>query len=120
MVAIVIITLIAAVVSEIATASRQIWSFARDDGLPFSPWLRKVRRCFSSPSPLLLFSFVLTSHFPLKRLPLLKHHYCHPAHPSPGITQVSPGWNIPLNAILSFLPLRRRHRAHQPWLLRRP
>ena len=42
MVAIVIITLISAVISEIATASRQIWSFARDNGLPFSPSLQKV------------------------------------------------------------------------------
>ena len=42
MVAIVIITLISAVISEIATASRQIWSFARDSGLPFSPQLQKV------------------------------------------------------------------------------
>ena len=42
MVAIVIITLISAVISEIATASRQIWSFARDNGLPFSPQLQKV------------------------------------------------------------------------------
>jgi amino acid transporter len=36
MIAIVIIALLFAVVSEIATASRQIWSFARDNGLPFS------------------------------------------------------------------------------------
>lgn len=43
MVAMVIITLIFAVISEIATASRQIWSFARDNGLPFSRWLAKVR-----------------------------------------------------------------------------
>ena len=42
MAAIVIITLISAVVSEVATASRQIWAFARDDGLPFSRFLRRV------------------------------------------------------------------------------
>ena len=42
MVALVIITLISAVICEIATASRQIWSFARDNGLPFSPFLRRV------------------------------------------------------------------------------
>ena len=42
MVALVIITLVSAVISEIATASRQIWSFARDHGLPFSSWLAKV------------------------------------------------------------------------------
>ena len=42
MTAIVIITLVSAVISEIATASRQVWSFARDNGLPFSPQLSKV------------------------------------------------------------------------------
>lgn len=42
MAAIVIITLIMAVVSEVATASRQIWAFSRDDGLPFSKFLRRV------------------------------------------------------------------------------
>ena len=29
-------------ISETATASRQIWSFARDNGLPGSVWLSKV------------------------------------------------------------------------------
>ena len=43
MVFIVIFTLVCAVISEIATASRQIWSFARDRGLPFSKFLSKVR-----------------------------------------------------------------------------
>ena len=42
MVSIVIIALVAAVISEVATASRQIWSFARDDGLPFSSFLKRV------------------------------------------------------------------------------
>ena len=40
--AIIIITLVSAVISEVATASRQIWSFARDSGLPFSPFLKQV------------------------------------------------------------------------------
>lgn len=43
MVALVIIALTASVVSEIATASRQLWSFARDGGLPFSRFLSYVR-----------------------------------------------------------------------------
>lgn len=42
MAAIVIVTLVFAVVSEVATASRQIWAFSRDDGLPFSKFLRRV------------------------------------------------------------------------------
>ncbi|KAL8691202.1 MAG: hypothetical protein Q9224_004231 [Gallowayella concinna] len=55
---IIVINIVSAVISEIATASRQIWSFARDDGFPFSGFLK----------------------------------------------QVSPGWNIPLNAVsVSFI-----------------
>ncbi len=42
MVAIVIILLVACCVSEVATASRQIWSFARDGGLPGSGWISQV------------------------------------------------------------------------------
>jgi choline transport protein len=41
-VAIVIIMLTACCISEGATASRQIWSFARDGGLPGSTWLARV------------------------------------------------------------------------------
>lgn len=40
--AIVIILLTACCISEVATASRQIWSFARDRGLPGSTWLSHV------------------------------------------------------------------------------
>ena len=42
MTAIVIIVFISAVISEIATSSRQLWSFARDGGLPGSSWIAKV------------------------------------------------------------------------------
>lgn len=43
MTAIVVIVFVSAVISEIATSSRQLWSFARDGGLPGSPWVAKVR-----------------------------------------------------------------------------
>jgi choline transport protein len=70
MTAIVIILLSACCISEVATASRQIWSFARDGGLPGSAWLSKVirRSCQHEET-------WLTS------------------------SQVSPGWNIPLRAV---------------------
>ncbi|RMZ88479.1 hypothetical protein DV736_g4298, partial [Chaetothyriales sp. CBS 134916] len=41
-VSIVIILLTASAISEVATSSRQIWSFARDHGLPGSDWLSRV------------------------------------------------------------------------------
>jgi hypothetical protein len=43
MTAVVIILLVSCCISEVATASRQIWSFARDGGLPASGWLSQVR-----------------------------------------------------------------------------
>ena len=49
MAAIVIITLVLAVVSEVATASRQVWAFSRDDGFPFSKYLRRVKPGWNIP-----------------------------------------------------------------------
>lgn len=48
MTGIIIITLTASVVAEIATASRQLWSFARDNGVPFSRYLSRVSNQHSS------------------------------------------------------------------------
>lgn len=42
MVTILIVTLTSSAISEVATASRQLWSFARDNGLPFSSTLSYV------------------------------------------------------------------------------
>lgn len=42
MVTIVVLCLTSCVISEVATASRQLWSFARDFGLPGSRWLSYV------------------------------------------------------------------------------
>lgn len=51
MTSIIIITLTSCCIGEVATASRQIWSFARDNGLPFSNFISHVilsRFLFSS------------------------------------------------------------------------
>ena len=42
MASIVIILLCSCCFSEVATSSRQLWSFARDRGLPASSWLSEV------------------------------------------------------------------------------
>jgi amino acid transporter len=42
MTAIVIVALTSSVISTIAAASHQLWSFARDGGLPFSPFITTV------------------------------------------------------------------------------
>jgi amino acid transporter len=43
MTAILVLTLTASTITEVATASRQLWSFARDRGLPFSDFFGYVR-----------------------------------------------------------------------------
>jgi amino acid transporter len=42
MVVIPLISLTGSVIAEIATASRQLWSFARDGGVPFSSYIAQV------------------------------------------------------------------------------
>lgn len=39
----IILTFMSALISEVATASRQLWSFSRDGGMPFSRHLEPVR-----------------------------------------------------------------------------
>ncbi|KAI9740802.1 MAG: hypothetical protein M1835_003125 [Candelina submexicana] len=56
--AIIIIALVSAVIAEIATASRQVWSFARDQGLPFSSFLAKVDPRFPIPLNAIIVSFI--------------------------------------------------------------
>ena len=43
MAAIIVVLLCSCCFSEVATASRQLWSFARDRGFPGSSWLSQVR-----------------------------------------------------------------------------
>jgi choline transport protein len=57
MTAIIIICLTSCCISQVATASRQIWSFARDNGLPFSGFLSQV-----SPTPQ-IFPFQFLTQF---------------------------------------------------------
>lgn len=43
MTAVLVVTLTASTITEVATASRQLWSFARDEGVPFSSFFAYVR-----------------------------------------------------------------------------
>lgn len=51
MTAIIIVNITSACISTVATASRQTWSFARDQGLPFSKVLSHVRCPLVYPQP---------------------------------------------------------------------
>lgn len=74
MTAVVWILLLFCCVNQVTTTSRQLFAFARDSGLPFSPTLAYVRR---------IRSVILVSM----------------AH----IDQVRPGWDVPVNAVLATL-----------------
>ena len=61
MTAIIIIMLSACAVSEVAAASRQIWSFARDAGLPGHSWLSKVSPGWNIPIPAVTVSLTISA-----------------------------------------------------------
>lgn len=79
MVAIIVVMLLSACISEVATASRQVctksfsddsqlltsynqlWSFARDRGLPFSGWLSKVSPGWNIPLRAVSISLIIST-----------------------------------------------------------
>lgn len=61
MCAVVIVCLVACCISEVATASRQLWSFARDNGLPGSRWLSHVNPGWNIPLRAVFVSLLITS-----------------------------------------------------------
>ncbi|KAI2815769.1 hypothetical protein CBS63078_10260 [Aspergillus niger] len=60
MTAIVTMSLIASVITEVATASRQLWSFARDGGVPLATFFGHVNPNWNIPLNAVLVSLVLT------------------------------------------------------------
>ena len=61
MTAIIVIMLTSACISEVATASRQLWSFARDQGLPGSGWLSRVSPGSNLPLRAISVSLVIST-----------------------------------------------------------
>ena len=61
MTGIIIVMLSGSCVSENATASRQLWSFARDRGLPFSTWLSYVSPRWNIPLRAVIVSMVISA-----------------------------------------------------------
>lgn len=58
---IIVVMLTSACISEVATASRQLWSFARDNGLPCSEWLSHVPDNWNIPLNAVLVSVVIST-----------------------------------------------------------
>lgn len=85
MTAILIVNITSACISTVATVSRQTWSFARDRGLPFSSFISYVS---------------LPCHAPSRAVPCLMCVHASDLTNDTADTQVKPGWNIPLNAVL--------------------
>ena len=61
MTAIIIVMLSACAVSEVAAASRQIWSFSRDAGLPGHSWLSKISPGWNIPLPAVAVSLTVSA-----------------------------------------------------------
>ncbi|KAK3670520.1 hypothetical protein LTR78_009624 [Recurvomyces mirabilis] len=55
------ILLVSCAVNTVTTSSRQLWSFARDGGPPFSNWLSKVRPGWDVPMNAMTVSFGFTA-----------------------------------------------------------
>lgn len=58
--ALVIVNITSAVISTVATVSRQTWAFARDGGLPFSNTVAHVNSTWNIPLNSVLITFVIT------------------------------------------------------------
>jgi amino acid transporter len=52
MVSVVCLLLLFCTINQVTSSSRQLWSFARDGGLPFAAWLGHV--CYTSPLAILI------------------------------------------------------------------
>lgn len=61
MTAIILLILSACAVTEIAAASRQLWSFARDAGVPGHSWLSKVTAGWNIPVPAVVVSLTISA-----------------------------------------------------------
>ncbi|KAL1583925.1 hypothetical protein WHR41_07354 [Cladosporium halotolerans] len=61
MVVIVILALVSAAIAEVATASRQLWSFARDGGVPCSSWVGRIQPNWNIPLNAVLISLTVTT-----------------------------------------------------------
>ncbi|RMY74990.1 hypothetical protein D0864_09908 [Hortaea werneckii] len=61
MVAVVLLVFLTACIGQVATASRQLWSFARDKGFPCSTWLCKVSPRHNLPLQSICISATITS-----------------------------------------------------------
>lgn len=55
-------------ISVMATASRQIFAFARDNAIPFSPWFSKVSPKWNLPLNSIFFTFSMMIALPLINL----------------------------------------------------
>ncbi|KAJ5155229.1 hypothetical protein N7492_008032 [Penicillium capsulatum] len=60
MTAVLVVTLTASTITEVATASRQLWSFARDEGIPFSSFFAYVTPGWNIPLNSVMVSLVVT------------------------------------------------------------
>ncbi|KAL4970753.1 putative GABA permease [Aspergillus stella-maris] len=115
MTAILIITLTASTITEVATASRQLWSFARDKGLPFSSFFAYVTPGWNIPLNSVLVSLAVTI---LLSLINIGSYVALTAIVSLTITSLMSAYILSIGCIL-LKRLRSEPLPHRRWTLGR-
>ncbi|KAL2829769.1 amino acid/polyamine transporter I [Aspergillus cavernicola] len=115
MTAILVITLTASTITEVATASRQLWSFARDKGLPFSSFFAYVTPTWNIPLNSVLVSLIVTI---LLSLINIGSYVALTAIVSLTITSLMSAYILSIGCIL-VKRLRKEPLPHRRWSLGR-
>ncbi|KAK3049613.1 hypothetical protein LTR09_009034 [Extremus antarcticus] len=97
MVSVLIIIFVSACVGQVATASRQMWSFARDRGLPGSKYLERVAPGWNIPIIAIIVSAIITS---LLSLINIGSYAAFNAFNSLGTTSLLFSYNITIGCLI--------------------
>ncbi|KAK5170961.1 uncharacterized protein LTR77_004105 [Saxophila tyrrhenica] len=116
MIVVLIVIFISACVGQVATASRQMWSFARDRGFPGSSWLSQVPAGWNIPINAICVSAVITS---LLSLINIGSYAAFNAFNSLGTTSLLASYNITICTLIwrrfSPYPLPARRWSLGKW-----
>ncbi|KAK3722150.1 hypothetical protein LTR37_002583 [Vermiconidia calcicola] len=116
MISVIIVIFLSACVGQVATASRQMWSFARDRGLPFSGWLEQIAPGWNIPIHAIIVSATVTSCLSLINI---GSYYAFNAFNSLGTVSILFSYTITIGCLiwrrLSGNPLPARRWSLGKW-----
>ena len=117
MIAVIIVVFLSACIGQVATASRQLWSFARDQGVPFSKQLEQVPPKWGIPIPAIILTCTITCLLSLINIGTLakrspdRHRSSHNANPQPRLLHRLQRLQLPRRRLHPLL-LHHHHRLH--------